>query len=296
MRSGGGFHWHSSKVPDGHQDRFAPLLEHQVHSRPLHISASSKSPLDSYPKPTQHYFPLRAAKMSSPVVEKEQQPFLRYTDDATIDDNESETGRRQHPLEGPYSRLLSCCLVFLLTSALWITVMYLTSPPSKPTNANNTYGSSPAHRHNITSNSKLLKCGNSTAEAKALGCRYDILLNHWVPSQCWDQEMIDEYQDDDSWTAYYDEALTQPIKTIDEMGDRDHYWTSARDHINHCAMMWKKQFWVMFEDRSAMDSLVAGPGHTDHCAQYLMDASLYNFTLSTRVEIGFAGCWIRSEI
>ncbi|KAG4439103.1 hypothetical protein IFR05_005390 [Cadophora sp. M221] len=232
--------------------------------------------------------------MSSPVIEKEDQPFLKYSDDAMIDDDESEPSQRHHPLEGRYSRLLSCCLVFLLTSALWIAVIYINSPPSKATN--HTYGSSPEQRHNITSGSKLIKCGNSTAEAKALNCRYDILLNHWIPSQCWDQDMIDEYKDDDSWAAFYDEELTMPISTVDEMADRDFYWTSARDHINHCAMMWKKQFWAIFEERGAIDSLVAGPGHTDHCAQYLMDAAVKNFTLSTKVFIGFAGCWIKDEV
>ncbi|KAH7323874.1 hypothetical protein BKA65DRAFT_511629 [Rhexocercosporidium sp. MPI-PUGE-AT-0058] len=232
--------------------------------------------------------------MTSAALDKEQQPFLKYSDDAIIDDNESETSRRRHQPEGRHSRLLSCGLVFLLTSALWIAVIYLISPPSKATHQ--PYASSTEHRHNITSNSKLINCGNSTAEAKALGCKYDILLNHWVPSQCWDQDMIDEYQDDDSWTAFYDEELTQPIKTIDEMADRDFYWTSNRDHINHCAMMWKKQFWAIFDDRGAIDSLVAGPGHTDHCAQYLMDATVKNFTLPTKVFVGFAGCWIRDEI
>ncbi|KAL2062924.1 hypothetical protein VTL71DRAFT_5996 [Oculimacula yallundae] len=232
--------------------------------------------------------------MSSTMAEKEHQPFLKYSDDATTDDTKSESNHRNRAVKGRYSRLTSSCLVFIITSALWIAVMYFTWPTSRTTK--HAYSPSTTNRHNITSNSKLIHCGNSTAEAKALDCRYDILLNHWVPSPCWEGDMVEEYQDDDSWTAYHDMNLTQPVKTVEEMADMDHYWTSNRDHINHCAMMWKKQFWAMFDDRGVIDSLMASPGHTDHCAQYLMDATLKNFTTPTKVYVGFAGCWIRDEI
>ncbi|CZT43215.1 uncharacterized protein RSE6_03214 [Rhynchosporium secalis] len=234
--------------------------------------------------------------MTLHVAEEEHQPFLKYSDDATIDHTESEPSRRHQP-EGRYSRLFSCCLVFIVTSALWIAVIYFISPTPQPTPQATSKGDdySPKNRHNITSNSRLITCGNSTAEAKALDCRYDILLNHWIPSQCWDQDMIDEYQDDDSWTGYYDRNLTQPIKTVDIMAHSDHYWTSTRDHINHCATMWKRQFGAIFDERPAIDSLIASPGHTDHCAQYLMDATLKNFTEPTAVYVGFAGCWVRNE-
>ena len=73
------------------------------------------------------------------------------------------------------------------------------------------------------------------------------------------------------------------------------YYTSKRDHVNHCATMWKKQFWVLFEERAFMDSFIASPGHTDHCASYLADAGTGDMDVegSTLVDVGFAGCWVR---
>lgn len=56
--------------------------------------------------------------------------------------------------------------------------------------------------YNITTNARLVTCGNSTAEAQREGCQYDILLNAWVPSQCLDLDWIEEYQDDGSWAAF----------------------------------------------------------------------------------------------
>jgi hypothetical protein len=68
--------------------------------------------------------------------------------------------------------------------------------------------------------------------------------------------------------------------------------------------MWKKQFWVLFEERAYMDSFIASPGHTDHCASYLADAGVGMLSggdrmegedevQSTLVDVGFAGCWVR---
>jgi len=180
-------------------------------------------------------------------------------------------------------------LVFLLTSSLWIAISFAITPTSTHSKAVNTNH----EQHNLTSNARALDCGDSVEEARAAGCKYDILLNHWVPAPCYDDEFVREYQDDGSWAAYFDEALTQRITTIDVMSEQDIYWTSGRDHINHCAMVWKKQFYTLFEEREAFDSVIVMPYHTDHCAEYLAAVSDGDWNSSTRVEVGFAGCWLK---
>jgi len=57
--------------------------------------------------------------------------------------------------------------------------------------------------------------------------------------------------------------------------------------------MWKKQFWSLYEERLTFDAVVANPGHTEHCAQYLIDATSSDWGEPTRVEVGFAGCWVK---
>ena len=225
--------------------------------------------------------------MSSETKDIEHQPFLGYSDDPTI--NKPQPERQYRHVESRRTSLLSHSLVFVITSLLWVVVLFAISSP--PTHWRST--SNVGDRHNITSNRRLLKCGNSTQEARALDCKYDILLNNWVPAPCLDQDFIDEYRDDDSWAAFADVNMTQQLKTIDEMSERAFYYTSVRDHINHCAVIWKKQFWALFEETPAFDTMVASPGHTDHCAQYLMDVTESSWTEPTKVEMGFAGCWIR---
>lgn len=227
--------------------------------------------------------------MSSPHGKTEHEPFLNYTDDDTKT-NHPELNREAHRAKDACPKLLTYFLVILITTFFWITIFLALTPPTR-SSSNPTSET----RHNITSGATLYSCGNTTISAKALGCQYDILLNHWVHASCISQEFIDEYTDDGSWTAYTDEAMTQPIASIEEMGEMEVYWTSNRDHINHCATMWKKQFAVLFEEGRAMDSLIVNPGHTDHCAQYLMDATEVTFKHPTKVRVGFAGCWIRES-
>jgi hypothetical protein len=122
---------------------------------------------------------------------------------------------------------------------------------------------------------------------------YDVLLTSWVPISCYDNEFIQEYTDDQSWGAYADANLTLPLSTVEEMSEREFYYSSIRDHIKHCAIMWKKQFWVLFEERTAFDTIVANLGHIDHCALYLNKVMDRNPTEATKVDVGYAGCWIR---
>jgi len=187
-----------------------------------------------------------------------------------------------------------------------------------PTSGSSTNDGSASRKHNVTSGAKLLNCGekHSNEEARAMGCSYDVLLNAWVPAPCFDNEYVHpplsssnstlltqlpkrfvvEYLDDFSSTAYADIELTQPLKSIDEMVEANggkHYYTSKRDHVNHCATLWKKQFWVLFEERKAKDTFMVNGGHTDHCATYLMQAADMDQSVATRVDVGFAGCWVK---
>ncbi|KAK5050519.1 hypothetical protein LTR84_003800 [Exophiala bonariae] len=225
--------------------------------------------------------------MSLKNMSGEQQPFLQYSDDLLSVD-EHESGHSAHHGKASWSSFLSHLLVFLLTSSVWLAISL-----AIPAISNSRSVGTADQVQNVTSNAWALDCGDSVEEAKALGCKYDVLLNHWVPAPCVDDEFVQEYQEDDSWAAYYDEDMTHQIMTSDEMSELDIYYTSVRDHVNHCAMIWKKQFYVLFEERSAFDSVIVTPYHTDHCAQYLSDVTAQNLTSSTRVEVGFAGCWMK---
>lgn len=266
--------------------------------------------------------------------ESQREPFLGYSDrDRDYDeDSTKEEARRYRNVQRTGRNYLPHLMLIFITSFFWAGLFYLFHPsechdmstvaaasssPSAPqqletsqapsSHLGSGHGSttststSPSPRPlNVTSHAHLLTCGASVAEARAQGCEYDILLNNWVPAPCYAREFVDDYADENGysdargWGAYADEALTRPL-ALREMAEAPYYWTSLRDHVTHCAVLWKKQFATLFEfeGRGVVDTVLASPGHTDHCAQFLMDFGWRNWTGPTKTEMGFAGCWVR---
>ncbi|EFY94534.1 hypothetical protein X797_011841 [Metarhizium robertsii] len=143
----------------------------------------------------------------------------------------------------------------------------------------------------------FLRCGTSVADAKAFGCEYDILANHWVPKLCIDQKAVEDYQSDGTWHGFADENRTEPI-SLEAMGELEYYYTSERDHIVHCAMLWRKQYNAFAQGRKYLDSITADPEHTNHCIHYLMDMTDLGQdfrTVSLQVNVGFAGCYVGED-
>jgi hypothetical protein len=241
--------------------------------------------------------PRISAESTVMLSENESEPFLRESGNAP---SEICSLERQY-LYGRLSSLrnswrtlpplVSHCLVFIVTSLLW--GCYLLLIPTR--------SFSPQILDHSEYNSTLIPganyyhCGNSTEAAKAKGCQYDILNNHWVPAQCMDQDAIREYQSDGSWLGYADANRTEPL-SIDAMSEMPVYYTNERDHIVHCAMLWRKQFRAFFEGRKYLDSIIVDEEHTIHCSKYLIEMSEWgpDFTqIPIKVFVGYAGCHVK---
>ncbi|EJT70292.1 hypothetical protein GGTG_12465 [Gaeumannomyces tritici R3-111a-1] len=263
----------------------------------------------------------------------DEKPFLHYTDDeaqcgepSTATPFEAaESKRRWRRAVRP---VVSHSLVFVLTSLLWIFLVLPHSPrasctkpsSSPPTPSGSKHSHAGAHAvdlaaplphgaaassspsssplHNATSGAAFVSCGASTAEAKASGCRYDMLLNHWVAPACTSREWEDEYADDGTWYGYRDEARAHRIEGGPAaLGEMDHYYTSQRDHINHCVQMWRRQYVALFEGRN-IDEITASWGHTEHCSQFLLDVTdrfKEYYEEPILVEVGWTGCWVKEK-
>ncbi|RDW71569.1 hypothetical protein BP6252_08132 [Coleophoma cylindrospora] len=188
---------------------------------------------------------------------------------------------------------ISGLLVFVATSLFWagvlLMIQYFPRIHKQATTSTNPQTVLP-----LFQNLQYVHCGRSNADAKALGCRYDILSNHWVPQPCMDQGAVEEYQSDGSWFGFADEDRTQ-LLSIDAMSEMPVYYTNERDHIVHCAMLWRKQFRAFAEGRGAYDSIIADERHTMHCSEYLINMTDWAIdfrTMPIKVFVGYAGCYL----
>ncbi|KAB8076443.1 hypothetical protein BDV29DRAFT_189381 [Aspergillus leporis] len=98
-------------------------------------------------------------------------------------------------------------------------------------------------------------CGNSTAEAVSLSCKFDSLAVAWLPSYCRDEELTAEFErsgpgPNGSWTYFADDHHTIPM-TIEEVaafaGNQSAKVMMMREwHVVHCLFYWRKHFRVRF--------------------------------------------------
>ena len=58
----------------------------------------------------------------------------------------------------------------------------------------------------------LEHCGQTTAQALAKGCSFDPMTFAWIPPECYDAELTEEFLQLQPWHWYTDEGGQQPIE------------------------------------------------------------------------------------
>ncbi|OAP64498.1 hypothetical protein AYL99_00470 [Fonsecaea erecta] len=246
------------------------------------------------------------------------EPFLPAKIESSADDDRYRSLTWLLPRRRATDRILKSSIVshlavFIATTLLWGGIFLLTAhfspaalhPNGEPSSSNNVVlETSPAaataphtnHVGKLLSNEiDYLTCGVTRDEARTRGCIYDTLSNAWIPGECRDDFSIIEYELDGSWYPFADVNRTQPLRK-DELGDLDFYYTSLRDHIVHCAALWRRQFRAWSEGWRYLDDVLVDPVHTMHCSKYLVDwtdkfENEYR-TTAIKVQVGHVGCHV----
>jgi hypothetical protein len=143
---------------------------------------------------------------------------------------------------------------------------------------------------------KILDCGTNSTTARANNCTYDVLSNIWVPNPCIDHKNLDDFKRLAKWQAY-ETREAKRLLTEDEMGDvvaPNTYFTEIREHMVHCALMWRRLHRGYQEDQKYLDLHVRALTHTKHCSQLMIDylekpRSVMDLTVS-QTSPGFSVC------
>jgi hypothetical protein len=143
---------------------------------------------------------------------------------------------------------------------------------------------------------RTLHCGSNSTTARELNCTYDVLSNIWVPNPCLDHKNSDDFKRLAQWQAY-ETREAKRLLTEDEMGDvvgPNTYFTPIREHMVHCALMWRRLHRGYQEDQKYLDLHVRALTHTTHCSQLMIDflekpRSVMDLTVSQTTP-GFSVC------
>jgi hypothetical protein len=198
----------------------------------------------------------------------------RLSDEDAILDDSTFPSARQANQGLPQWRLkliifLSAFLLGLLTMGIASIAHLSSSPPP-----NRTF---PPIRSGADEKTGLPKawshgdCGNSPSDAKALGCRFDIVLHSWLPENC-----ITPEDDEDAVLMYAGRNWTWSLGngtqvSLDAVrtGDFAFVHTSFDWHVTHCMYVWKRMHRAMMDAGRRVDSYTINYHHTTHCAEMI---------------------------
>lgn len=82
---------------------------------------------------------------------------------------------------------------------------------------------------------RYFDCGNSTEDASAAGCKFDVMSYTWVHPKCFDQELMYDFLGLSEWTWYGDEDGTQAL-ALNEVaqGQHEYVYVTWKHYTAHC--------------------------------------------------------------
>lgn len=88
-------------------------------------------------------------------------------------------------------------------------------------------------------------CGNSTQDATAAGCRFDVMSYTWVHPNCFDQQLMYEFLGESDWHWYLDEDNDTSL-TLDDVtrGQHEYVYVTWKYYVTHCTystFLWGNQ-------------------------------------------------------
>jgi len=114
-------------------------------------------------------------------------------------------------------------------------------------------------------------CGNSSVEARALGCTFDQLTWSWYPPSC-PHYANDEFVKAEKWKFYMDKYGRQEATAEDwerAMDNQVHLYGERREHITHCVYLMLSVAQVVRDSTPYAKKLVEYE-HLEHCASLML--------------------------
>jgi hypothetical protein len=152
--------------------------------------------------------------------------------------------------------------------------------------ANRIYGGSASHSHEAVKNFReghgyhgyhgshdvavietpgVKHCGHTFEDAKKLGCIFDTISFSWLVPECYDQELVEEFDKlDVKFPFFYDpEGKSEAPWSEVAKGERAMFvpWSH---HLWHCGFLWRKMHRALMAG-VPVDSYIGNYTHTEHC-------------------------------
>ncbi|KAH7555672.1 hypothetical protein BM1_07295 [Bipolaris maydis] len=113
------------------------------------------------------------------------------------------------------------------------------------------------------------KCGSTPAEAKSLGCKFDILSFAWQLPACYDEKIMDEFLAEKDWVFYREPNGTSPVSRDVALQRELDLFVTQEYRRTHCMYTWR-QMHRAFTIQKHIDSHLNDYYHTLHCHHVML--------------------------
>ncbi|KDN63556.1 hypothetical protein CSUB01_09341 [Colletotrichum sublineola] len=135
-------------------------------------------------------------------------------------------------------------------------------------------------------------CGETPAQARSNGCRYDIMVQQWVPAACYDEEHSEMYLSTYNWKWYYDiDAKHEMPDEVMRRGEHQVAFMVDDYHRRHCAYVWEVSARALQQQKPMLDEWLSYK-HVHHCNRILLSPPWNSTKHPTAVEThsGYGRC------
>jgi hypothetical protein len=186
-------------------------------------------------------------------------------------------GRRKESwLFSPIGTILIAILTAIVTAFVsTIIVSHRTSSSNDHLTTNGTSHTSEPSLANETSlkteaSLKIKGCGSNAAEARALGCVYDVMMQDWMSEECYDSVLTEKYLANNNWTWWADSNAERAMSNEEvALGEHDVVYVAQDYHVKHCIFAWEK-FVRAFRTQSPLISELISYDHVIHCRDHTL--------------------------
>ncbi|TQN67153.1 hypothetical protein CSHISOI_08293 [Colletotrichum shisoi] len=123
----------------------------------------------------------------------------------------------------------------------------------------------PTYKYDTTDH-RTKRCGKTAAEARARGCHFDPVSFAWLPEECLDRELADEFRAV-NWTLYADINATRAISEEEFSDDRTDTFLTNENRRLHCVYSWMRLHRSMQAGKPLHSGLSCD--HTRYCGSAL---------------------------
>lgn len=158
----------------------------------------------------------------------------------------------------------------------------------------------------------ILHCGNSSTDARRLGCIFQLWSYAWVPPACYDADLDADFlllqsgkapadtndmmagwpAETTGWSYFSDEVGTAsiPLETVIN-GESEMLHTTWLQHLWHCAFTWRKILKSLNGSGVKLTERDLSLDHTSHCSEMAVNGGVWAAdTINDRLVLGFLHC------